>query len=474
MPAGDFKDLYTQAINASQRDPGSDYDVDRAKEAVNNAWLHLAQVGVQWQWLTIQGELEVKEGKDTYSFTDIALACGVPYVTEVLQFSFNGPKGTPFGHYASWEDFWAIKSLNPVLPPETPHIWTVVGGDSVQIFPVPDQDYKAQVLAVRRPENLAASTDEPRLPFGWRYKLIVEPAAAMLLRQDGGESSLADATAHESEFKAALQAASETQVQAGPATHPTPSSLLLPKGLRGESGTFLELAQRVCYEANMNPWDRYALERAKEAVNQVQRSIVDMDEDWDFLQREGRFTVQAGKDLYRIQQIAEELGVSRIRQIKGIVYDSLSNRMWLRSMSWDELERTAFSTRDGDYNGIPRAYAVWTDRIRFYPQPATKQTYGIYYIVDAGDLVEDNEVCQLPPEWVHEVLVPLAASRVLYQTDDQAEFQRGQVLESVAKKAQEKFLEARGSAKQPVIHQYEPLWSADLPGGAGEGWYGGG
>jgi len=472
LPAGDFQDLYTQALYASQRDPGNPYDVERAKEAVNSAWLHLAQLGIQWGWLTTQGDFTVRQGVESYSFDEIAVACGVSGVTEVLQLSFNGDKGTPFGHYAGWEDFYGVKSLDPQLPPETPHLWTVVGANSVQVFPVPDRDYDATVLALLRPENLDADSDEPVVPFGWRYKLIVEPAAAVLLRQDGGEIGLADAQAHEAEYKTALQEAAGTQAQAGPQTHPTPSSLLLPQGLRGGSGTFLELAQRVCYECNLNPWDRFALERAKEAVNQVQRSIVDQDEDWDFLQAEGRFTVQPGKDLYKISQIAQELAVPRIRQIKAIVFDSNKDRLWLRGFSWEELERTAFSTRDPSQRGIPYGFAVWNDRIRFYPEPQAAYTFGVYYIQDFGDLVDDEDVCQLPHEWVHEVLIPMAASRVLYQTTDQAEFQRGQVLESVARKAMERFLEARGSAKQPALHQYEPLWSSDLPGGLGEGWYG--
>ena len=473
MPSGDFKDLVAQTLYASQRDPSNDYDVDRAKEAVNNAYFMLAQIGAQWKWLTVQGEVTVPEGQDTLTYPELATAAGVDGITDVLQFSFNGPRNSPFGHYASWEDFWQVKSLDPNLAPDTPHLWTVTGDNQVQVFPVPDGDYAATFLAVFRPEELVFDTDEPKVPFGWRRKLLVLPAAAALLRQDGGESSMADATAYDSEFQQAVSEAAGTQSQPGPTTHPTPSSLLLPKGLRGASGTLLELAQRVCYETATEPWDRYALERAREAVNSAQRFICDSADDWDFLEREAKFTVQRNMDLYSIPQMALALGVPRIRTIRGIVYDSKRQMQWLRPINWMDLEKLALSTQDTEPAGYPSAFAVWTDRIRFFPTPMADFTFGVYFTVDWGDLLDWDQKCQLPPEWVHEVLIPLASSRVLYQNSDQAEFQRGQVLESVANKAMEKFRAARSAAKEPHIAQYDPNFSADLPGGPNysDGWY---
>lgn len=472
MATGDFQDLYTRTIYAAQRDPNVAADVARAKEAVNEAYLSLCDSGPQWSFLTAQGTQTLTTNQTSYSFSTIATSLGVSGITDVLAWSFGGPAGSAPGHYARWEDFWAIKQLNPSLAAGVPHLWTTYGRSQVEIWPKPQSGYTATVLAMRKAAELVNNSDTTLIPQGWVTKLLVPAAAAILLRQEGGSDAVSEANNHENTYKAIYeQFASGPMVFSTPVAHPTPAQILLPSGLKGASGSFLELAQRVCYEANQPSWIAYNLTRAKEAINAVYRTILDTPDPWDFLEREGQIELTAGQGTYTVSSIATALGVPAIRQLLNVVNDTVSNSSPLEPMGWPELESLTKSTQDGETDDVPAAFAMWDGKIRFWPAPNLNYKLGIYYIVGTGELTADSDVPLIPDEWVHEVIVPLAAARVLYQSGDAGQIQKGQLLEGRGQSQLKLMREARAAAKNPTLRLQAPRFSADLPGSYAQDWY---
>jgi hypothetical protein len=472
LATGDFQDLYTRTLYAAQRDPNVAADVARAKEAVNEAYLSLCDSGPQWSFLVKQGTLTLTINDDTYTYADVATALGVSGITDVLAISFGGPAGSYPGHYARWEDFWAIKQLNLSLSAGVPHLWTTYARSQLEIWPKPQSAYSATVIALQQAPELVNNGDTPLVPIGWRHRLLVPAAAAILLRQESGGDAVSEANNNEALYaKAYEQFATGPMVFSPPVQHPTPAKLLLPAGLQGTKGTFLDLIQRVCYECDQPPWIAYNRERAKDALNQTYRSILDTPDDWDFLEREGQIQLQAGQGTYNISSIASALGVTGIRQILKIVNDSISNSSPLEPMSWPDLESLTKSTQDGETNDVPAAFAVWDGKIRFWPAPAEAYKLGVYYLVGVGNLSADSDVPLIPEQWVNEVLVPLAAARVLYQSTDGNAVNKAQMLDGRGQAALRLLRESRAAAKFPELRLQSPRFSADLPGSYAQDWY---
>jgi hypothetical protein len=472
LATGDFQDLYTQALYAAQRDTSVAFDVTRAKAAVNTAYFNLCDDGTQWAFLATQGEHTLTTGDETYSYSDIATSLSVTGITDVLAVNFGGPAGSYPGHYVRWEDYWAIRQLNPSLANGVPHLWTTTGRSEVQIWPKPDSTYTATVLVLQRPAELVSNSDEPLLPIGWRSRLLVPAAAAILLREEGGgEASSAAAELDARYFKAIEGTENTSLVLQLPVSHPTPAEVALPAGLQGATNSFLELAQRVCYETNTAPWIGDQLDRAKEAVNSVYQSLLNSNEDWDFIEREGRVTLTAGADTYSTDTFATALGVGSIRQILNIVNDSSANTPQLEALSWDELESLTKSSQDGETQDQPAAYAVWNNKVRFWPSPDKAYTLGIYYLAGAAPLALDTDVPLFPAEWLYEVIVPLAGARVLYQSGDATKVQKAQVLEGRGNAAYKRLVEFHASAKAPTLNLQSPKFASDLPGTYAQDWY---
>jgi len=472
LATGDFQDLYTRTLYAAQRDPNVAADVARAKEAVNGAYLSLCDSGPQWSFLVKQGTLTLTVNDETYTYADVATSIGVSAITDVLAINFGGPAGSYPGHYARWEDFWAIKQLNLSLAAGVPHLWTTYARSQLEIWPKPQSAYSATVIALQQAPELVNNGDTPLLPLGWRHRLLVPAAAAILLRQESGGDAVNEANNNEALYaKAYEQLATGPMVFSPPVEHPTPYRLLLPAALQGTDGTFLDLQQRVCFETDQPPWIAYNRERAKDALNQVYRSILDTPDDWDFLEREGQIQLQSGQGTYNISQLASALGVPGIRQILKVVNDSISNSSPLEPMSWADLESLTKSTQDGETNDVPAAFSIWDDKIRFWPAPAEAYKLGLYYVMGVSNMSADSDVPVIPGQWVNEVLVPLAAARVLYQSSDANAVQKGQMLEARGQSALKLLRESRAAAKFPELRLQAPRFSADLPGSYAQDWY---
>lgn len=473
MATGDFQDLYTRTLYAAQRGTTVSFDTNRAKEAVNEAYLSLCDTGDQWAWLQVSGTHSFVLNQSSYTFSSVATSLGVGAngIYDVVAVSFNGPAGSSPGHYARWEDFYAIKQLNPSLAAGVPHLWTTYSRSTVEVWPKPDTTYSATVLALRQPALLSLDADVPLVPLAWRFRLIVPLAASILLRQEGGEA-LSESAAHTQLYEKALEEARKTLVLRPPVEQPTQFQILLPSSLRGAANTFLGVVQRVCYEAGLRPWMSYDLFQAKNAVNSVVRSILDLSEDWDFLEREGQIILTAGQDTYTIASVASALGVTSIKELLMLVHDteSIAGRGRLQAMSWSDLELLAKSTQDGEATGVPSSYSVWDGKFRVWPSPDQAYTLGCYYLLGSGEVTSDTASLVIPDEWVNEVVVPLAAARVLQQANDGNAVNKSNVLEGRGQSALKAFRESHGSARNPTLRLSSPTWNQDLPGSYYDDW----
>lgn len=472
MAVGDFADLYGKAIQAAQRDSSVTYDVTRAKAAVNQAYLSFCDSGPQWSFLTVQGSLALTVSDNSYTYAEVATALSVPTVTEVLSWNFNGAAGSHRAHFLPWDDFQAVKQLDPALANGTPSLWTSYADSTVELWPKPTTGITATVLALRGAAELSADGDVPLVPLAWRFRILVPWAAAILLREEGGEA-VAEAQQYEAlAFKAVEEATQLLQLRP-PVPQPTLQPVLLPTALQGASNQFLGVVQQVCYEAGTRVWDQYDLARAKQAVNQVYRSILDSDDEWDFLEREGQITLTASQDTYAISGIASALSVDKIRQVRYLIHDSsqYSGNGILEGMSWQDLEALTRSTQDNESTGTPVAFAQWDGKIRVWPSPNVAYTLGIYYQLGTAELTTNTATFVVPDEWLAEVIVPLAASRVLQQAIEPEKIQKASVLEARGQMALKQFQEARGSAKWPALRLESPRFSSDLPGSYVEDWY---
>jgi len=74
MASGDFQDLYSKAIYGSRRDTSDSFDVARAKEAINEAYLYVSSSGDPWDWLEKEAQFNVTVGQDVYTYDAIETA----------------------------------------------------------------------------------------------------------------------------------------------------------------------------------------------------------------------------------------------------------------------------------------------------------------------------------------------------------------------------------------------------------------
>lgn len=106
---------------------------------------------------------------------------------------------------------------------------------------------------------------------------------------------------------------------------------------------------------------------------------------------------------------------------------------------------------------------MWDGKVRFWPKPDQAYSLGVFVLKGDTEKSLPADTFLVPTEWLQEVLVPLAAARVLSLSNDTVKFQRGQVLESQGQAALKNFREARAAAKRPTLRLQSPTFSSDLP-----------
>lgn len=377
----------------------------------------ICEDGTQWDFLTVEGTQAMTVGQETYTYTTIAASLGVTAVTQILDLG-TGVAGIPF-QYLAWDDYNAVKALNPALPNGTPSLWTLVGDASASVWPKPSAVTALRVLALKQATELVADGDVPFLPLQARRRVLVNGAAAVLLRTEGGFEAQTEAEYLEQQYEQAYKALKDAHTLPGPVRTPTPEPVQLPSGLQGVTGSFLDLAQRACYAAGLRPWMNYDMQRAREAVNQAYLRVAGSGDQWDWLEKEGTLTATVNQADYAYTAIATALSTTAgVNEVLSVVNDTTGSTP-LVPMPWVELERRVESTGySGNASGEPIFFTILGDgagdrKLRFFPKPDQAYSLRILARLKATRLSADTDLTLLPADFAYAVLVPMAAALLL-------------------------------------------------------------
>lgn len=77
-------------------------------------------------------------------------------------------------------------------------------GSRLRIYPEPDAVYTIGTFARMVPTELSADSDTPLIPLAYRHSVLVNGAAADLLRQEGGGEAHSEAVYYEREYDKAI------------------------------------------------------------------------------------------------------------------------------------------------------------------------------------------------------------------------------------------------------------------------------
>lgn len=226
------------------------------------------------------------------------------------------------------------------------------------------------------------------------------------------------------------------------------------------SGTFEDLFTKACYAARRNSTDTFDLLRAKEAVNEALSACSFSGDPWNWLEKEGQFTVTAGSDTYTLDSIGTALG-SPVSEIFDIVVDSNDAGGRLQAMSWGALENISDSTQDNESQGIPAFFASWDRRVRLFPIPDVAYTLGVFYRAYQSELTANGDVPLMPIEWRTRLLVPYAAAVLLRQEGGSEAAGESDRYYSLYQSAVAQCRTALATAKSPAIALQSPRWSRD-------------
>jgi hypothetical protein len=211
VASGDFLDLAERSARAAQFDPtDTTYDLARAKECVNEAYLSICHDGTDWDFLEKEGQWTTVAGSDVYTYASIATALGVTSasIREIVRM-VNDTTGGVLTSF-SWvqiEDgsFSTQESGEGQGTPTTWAKWGNAGSPEIRLYPTPDDVYTLGTFCRLTPSEMSGDTDTPLIPLAWRHRVIVPYAAALLLEQEGGSEAGADYERRMARYRENLQ-----------------------------------------------------------------------------------------------------------------------------------------------------------------------------------------------------------------------------------------------------------------------------
>lgn len=223
------------------------------------------------------------------------------------------------------------------------------------------------------------------------------------------------------------------------------------------SGDFNDLYMKAIYGSRRDPSDTFDIARAKEAINEALLAVSYSGDPWNWLEKEGEFTLETGSDVYTYDTIGSALGTS-VGDIWTLVMDDAGGGYRLESMSWDALEDAAYSTQDREQAGQPIFWAAWDRRIRVFPVPETSYTLGCFYRAAQSELVNDSDTPLIPLQWRTRVLVPYACMRLLRQEGGGEAAAEADRYLAEYQKAFNECRTAMATAKGPALRLDTPVW----------------
>lgn len=230
------------------------------------------------------------------------------------------------------------------------------------------------------------------------------------------------------------------------------------------TGDFLDLAREACFASRRDPDDADDLARAKRHVNDALNAVYGDDIEFDFLQFDGQITTVAGANVYLAGSIASALGVSGDVTVLDVTMDEPGYGGVLDMLDWEDLERLAFSTADGDTEDVPRFCAFYNGRLKLYPTPDRVYSLGVRVKIVPGELVNDTDTCLVPNEWLRRVVInPAAASLMLEESGGEA-MNQALYVKSQYEKDMERLRLTRQAANEQSISFAQPGLNRDLYG----------
>lgn len=207
MASGDFQDLYSKAIYGSRRDTADTFDVARAKEAINEAYLYVASTGDPWDWLEKEAQFNVQAGLDTYTYDAIGTALSTT-IDEIHTLTMDSDSGGGWVlDSMSWRALESIASSTQDDEQTGEPLMFAKWDRRIRLFPAPDVAYTLGMFYRVQATEMTNTSDVPLLPLAWRTRLLVPYACARLLRQEGGGDAVNEADRYMADFDRAFREA---------------------------------------------------------------------------------------------------------------------------------------------------------------------------------------------------------------------------------------------------------------------------
>ena len=210
--SGTFLALAQEACREAGGKMWDQYDMLRAKQFINEAYMYVCNAGPVWRFLEAEGAFTTVASSDIYTLTALATALSVAgEITDVTR------GGVPI-KVLDWQALERISYDTQDDTATEPKYWTEFDG-KIRLWPKPDQVYTIGIFYEFRPAEMSVDSDTPAIPLPWRSRLLVPYAAAKMLREFATRdtNSIGFADRRQSEFEAAFSMFSG---QFGAARHP--------------------------------------------------------------------------------------------------------------------------------------------------------------------------------------------------------------------------------------------------------------
>jgi len=192
MASGDFLELAQRACYQSRYQPSNTTDLARAKEAINECYLSVLNMGDRWSFATREGQFSITSAGDKYSLSSIASQLSVGDIVRIFNLTNDTIGNVPL----QGMDWLSQEKLSYVTqdgdPKACPQNFAVFG-TQVRFYPWPDKTYLIGVLYQQGDVAMASDATVPIIPISWRHKILVTYAAARLWEQHSGADALGHA-----------------------------------------------------------------------------------------------------------------------------------------------------------------------------------------------------------------------------------------------------------------------------------------
>jgi hypothetical protein len=176
-------------------------DIARAKEAINECYLTVLNMGDRWSFATREGQFTITSAGDKYSFSGIASQFSVGDIVRIFNMT-NDTVG--FGNNLEGMDWLSQERLSTVTQDgdtkACPQSFAVFG-TQVRFYPWPDRTYTIGCFYQQGDVAMASDATVPIIPLSWRHKILVPYAASRLWEMHSGAGALSHAKYYTDQYE---------------------------------------------------------------------------------------------------------------------------------------------------------------------------------------------------------------------------------------------------------------------------------